>query len=40
MERMRTYDEIYASFRWNIPARYNIATDVCDRHAADPTKVA
>src|SRR6201997_1465573 len=40
MERMRTYDEIYASFRWNIPARYNIAADVCDRHAADPTKVA
>jgi acetyl-CoA synthetase len=40
MERMRTYDEIYASFRWNIPARYNIAWDVCDRHAADPTKVA
>src|ERR1700744_373388 len=40
MERMRTYDEIYAAFRWNIPARYNIAADVCDRHAADPTKVA
>jgi acetyl-CoA synthetase len=40
MERMRTYDEIYASFRWNIPGRYNIATDVCDRHAADPAKVA
>jgi hypothetical protein len=31
MERMRTYDEIRASFRWNIPARYNIAADVCDR---------
>ncbi len=40
MERMRSYDEIYASFRWNIPARYNIAADVCDRHAADPTKIA
>ena len=40
MERLRTYDEIYASFRWNIPARYNIAADVCDRHAADPTKFA
>ncbi len=37
---MRTYDEIYGAFRWNIPARYNIAADVCDRHAADPDKVA
>ena len=40
MQRMRTYDEIYASFRWNIPARYNIAADVCDRHADDPSKIA
>jgi acetyl-CoA synthetase len=40
MERMRTYEELYAAFRWNIPARYNIAADVCDRHAADPSKVA
>ncbi len=40
MERMRTYDELYRAFRWNIPARYNIAADVCDRHAADPSKVA
>ena len=36
MERMPTYEQLYASFRWNIPARYNIAADVCDRHAADP----
>jgi acetyl-CoA synthetase len=35
-----TYEQLYASFRWNIPARYNIATDVCDRHAGDPGKVA
>jgi acetyl-CoA synthetase len=40
MERMRTYDEIYRSFRWSIPARYNIAADVCDRHAGDLGKVA
>ena len=40
MERMQTYEEIYASFRWNIPTRYNIATDVCDRHATEPGKVA
>jgi acetyl-CoA synthetase len=40
MERMQTYEQLYASFRWDIPARYNIAADVCDRHATDPGKVA
>ncbi len=40
MERLPTYEQIYTSFRWNIPARYNIAADVCDRHAADPGKIA
>jgi acetyl-CoA synthetase len=35
-----TYEQLYGSFRWNIPARYNIATDVCDRHAGDPGKIA
>jgi acetyl-CoA synthetase len=35
-----TYDELYKAFRWNIPARYNIAADVCDRHAGDPGRVA
>jgi acetyl-CoA synthetase len=40
MERLSTYEQLYASFRWNIPARYNIAADVCDRHAADPSKIA
>src|SRR5580658_5543415 len=40
MERLPSYEQLYASFRWNIPARYNIAADVCDRHAADPSKIA
>ena len=40
MERLPTYEQLYASFRWNIPARYNIAADVCDRHAADASKIA
>jgi acetyl-CoA synthetase len=35
-----TYEQVYAAFRWNIPERYNIAADVCDRHAGDPVKVA
>ena len=28
-----TYDELYAGFRWNLPARFNIAEAICDRHA-------
>jgi acetyl-CoA synthetase len=40
MSSRLTYDEIYKAFRWNIPERYNIAADVCDRHARDPGKVA
>jgi len=40
MEQLPTYEQIYAAFRWNIPQRYNIAADVCDRHAADPGRVA
>lgn len=27
--------EVEAAFRWRIPARYNIAVDVCDRHPDD-----
>jgi len=29
------YDEICASHRWEVPERYNIAADVCDKHARD-----
>jgi acetyl-CoA synthetase len=31
--RASSYEEIYRSFRWRLPERYNIAFDVCDRHA-------
>jgi acetyl-CoA synthetase len=27
-----SYEEMCASHRWQVPARYNIAADVCDRH--------
>src|SRR5258707_9072251 len=32
-----TYDELYRNFRWDIPARFNMATACCDRYA-DGTK--
>ena len=34
------YDELYRGFRWDIPARYNIARDCCGRWAADPARIA
>jgi acetyl-CoA synthetase len=40
MPNRLNYEQLYRSFRWKIPARYNIAADVCDRHARDPGKVA
>ena len=30
-----SYDKICARHRWEVPARYNIAADVCDKHARD-----
>ncbi len=33
-DRDQSYDEIVRAFRWRIPDVYNIAVDVCDRHAA------
>ncbi|NNL86260.1 MAG: AMP-binding protein [Myxococcales bacterium] len=38
--RGSTYEEVYNSFRWNVPAKYNIANDVCDRWADDPERIA
>jgi acetyl-CoA synthetase len=35
------YDRLYREFRWDIPARYNIGVDVCDRWALrDPDRTA
>lgn len=34
----RTYDELIDGFRWHIPPQYNIAYDICDRHAEHPDR--
>ncbi len=34
------YATVYRKFRWNVPERYNMAHDACDRHAVDPGRVA
>lgn len=39
--RKSTYEETCAAFQWNIPPVYNMAEDVCDRHArATPDNIA
>jgi acetyl-CoA synthetase len=35
-----TYDELYQNFRWDVPARFNIATACCDRHADGSGRLA
>ena len=35
---MSRYDEVRAEHEWQVPERYNIAADVCDRHP--PEKLA
>jgi acetyl-CoA synthetase len=38
---VRDYDQLYRQFRWNVPARYNIGVDVCDKWAAlEPDRLA
>jgi acetyl-CoA synthetase len=40
LPRGRTYAEVCRRFRWWVPERYNIAVDVCDRHAVDRATLA
>ena len=38
---VRDYAALYRQFRWNIPARYNIAVSCCDQWAAaEPSRLA
>jgi len=34
------YDELYRSFRWDVPARYNIAHACCGQWAGDRSRIA
>ncbi len=36
----KTYDELYQNFRWDIPARFNMAEACCDRHADGTGRLA
>ncbi|HUN67461.1 MAG TPA: AMP-binding protein [Burkholderiales bacterium] len=37
---MNRYEELYASWRWEVPARYNIAQACCGRWATDRSRFA
>ena len=39
-DHSRGFDELRRDFRWQIPRRYNIGVDVCDKHAARGGEVA
>src|ERR1019366_1716620 len=34
------YAKLYRDFRWDVPARFNIATACCDRHADGTDRLA
>jgi len=36
----KTYDEVYNSFRWEIPEFYNIGVDICDKWAHQRYRLA
>ena len=40
IKRAATYREIYDTFRWKVPAQFNMAVACCDRWAGDPDRVA
>src|SRR5262247_2221648 len=40
LPRGDSYADVYGRFRWTVPSAYNIAVDVCDRHAGDRARVA
>src|SRR6478752_6550646 len=35
-----SYDQLYRDFRWDIPARFNVAVACCDRHADGSGRLA
>jgi len=40
LEKKDTYDEVYKSFRWQVPRQYNIGVDICDKWADERYRLA
>lgn len=39
-DQLGSYERLFETFRWQIPERYNIGVDVCDRWAGIPGRIA
>jgi acetyl-CoA synthetase len=40
LTRHASYEDTYRRFRWNVPQRFNIGVDACDRHADGSGRLA
>jgi len=40
LPRLASYEAVCRAFSWQIPERYNIGVDICDKWAADPARLA
>ena len=40
LKSAKSYQDLYSSFRWDIPKHYNIGIDICDKHAHDKSRLA
>ncbi len=40
LKKKNTYDEVYKSFRWQVPKKYNIGVDICDKWADERYRLA
>jgi acetyl-CoA synthetase len=40
LKKANSYEEVYNSFRWQIPEFYNMGVDVCDKHAHQRYRLA
>ena len=36
----KTYDDVYNTFKWQIPEFYNIGVDICDKWADQGKRLA
>jgi len=36
----KSYNQVYSTFRWRIPEHYNIGVDICDKWAAEGSRLA
>ncbi len=39
-QRAQDYGQLAAAFRWEVPVRYNIGVDVCDKWSHEPARIA